>query len=341
MSIVLTAFTARGVALACRLVPLMGEGQVWALEKFRTEAVQTYTSLSRWTAEQFALKNDIIFVSATGIAVRAIAPYLQDKLTDPAILAVDEMGRFVVPLLSGHVGGANRLARRVAELLNAVPVISTATDLNRRFAVDEWAAAQGMAISDRGAAKAISAALLAGQEVGFCSEFPHSPLPEGVTEGADAPCFAVTCRRGGQFPAGTLALHPKVLAVGIGCKKGLPPEQVSAAVNQVMEGNGLAVESVACLASITLKQDDAGIHRLAKELDVPSRFYSPEELAAVEGNFTPSPFVRSVTGVDNVCERGACLASGGGQLLVKKTALSGVTVAVARRDYFVRFEVEP
>lgn len=283
----------------------------------------------------------MIFISATGIAVRAIAPYLQDKMRDPAILAVDEMGRFVVPLLSGHVGGANRLARQVALLLNATPVISTATDLNHCFAVDEWAASNGMMIADRKTAKAISAALLAGQEVGFRSEFSHDSLPMGVTERDILPCFAVTCHRREQNPSGTLTLHPKVLAVGIGCKKELPVERVSDVVNWVLERNGLAIESVACLSSITLKRNDAGIRCLAEKWRVPSYFYSPEELAAVEGDFTPSPFVRSITGVDNVCERSACLASGGGHLLVKKTALSGVTVAVAQRDYFVRFEVEP
>ncbi|MCD8354891.1 MAG: cobalamin biosynthesis protein [Clostridiales bacterium] len=338
MSLVLTAFTRRGTALACRIASALG-GQVCTLPKFHREGTATYSSLSQWTGEHFTAGDDIIFVSAVGIAVRAIAPYLQDKFTDPAILAVDEAGQFVVPVLSGHVGGANRLARQVAQTIGATAVISTATDVNGRFAVDEWAAAQGLPITDRAAAKAISAALLAGEPVGFTSEFPHDPLPEGVTEGTFNPGFAVTCRADDAFPAGTLMLHPKVLAVGIGCKKNLPPERVTETVVDLFRRRGLALESVYCLASIDLKREDAGIQLLAERLNVPCRFYTAKELAAAEGDFPGSAFVRSVTGVGSVCDRAACLEAEGGPLLVEKTACDGITVAVARRDYFVRFEV--
>ncbi|MCD7888157.1 MAG: cobalamin biosynthesis protein [Clostridiales bacterium] len=338
MSLVLTAFTQRGTALACRLAAALG-GTVYTLPKFQREGTETYVSLSQWTGERFAAGDDIIFVSAVGVAVRTIAPFLQDKFVDPAILAVDEAGRFVVPILSGHVGGANRLARQVGQIIGATAVVSTATDVNGRFAVDEWAAARGLPITDRVAAKAISAALLAGEPVGFASEFPHDPLPEGVTEEPITPGFAVTCRSDSAFPAGTLVLHPRALAVGIGCKKNLPSERVAEVVSDLLRRRGLALESVCCLASIDLKREDAGIRRLAEQLDVPCLFYTAEELAAAEGTFPGSAFVRSVTGVDSVCDRAACLAAEGGPLLVEKTARDGVTVAVARRDYFVRFEV--
>lgn len=337
MSLVLTAFTRRGTTLALRLAALLGEGQVWTLEKFQTQGVSVYPSLSQWTKEQFAVKNDIIFVGATGIAVRAIAPYLQDKLTDPAILTVDELGQFVVPLLSGHVGGANELARRVAKVLDGTAVISTATDLNQQFAVDQWAASHGMTISNRQTAKAISAALLEGKPVGFSTDFPHAPLPAGVKEGDTLPAFAVTYREEQCFPPETLVLHPKVLAVGIGCKKDLPPHHVGEVVKAVFERSHLSLQSVAFLASITLKQDDLGIQALARQLQVPSHFYTPEQLSQVTGDFTPSNFVRSITGVDNVCERSAVLAAGGGKLLVHKTPEQGVTVAVALIDYIVQF----
>ncbi|MCD8190000.1 MAG: cobalamin biosynthesis protein [Clostridiales bacterium] len=338
MSLVLTAFTRQGTALACRIASALG-GQVWTLPKFQREGTETYSALSQWTGEHFAAGDDIIFVSAVGIAVRAIAPYLRDKLTDPAILVVDEAGWFVVPVLSGHVGGANRLARQVARVIGATPVISTATDVNGRFAVDEWAAAQGLLITNRATAKAISAALLAVEPVGFTSEFPHGLLPEGVMEGNIVPGFAVTCRSDDAFPDGTLVLHPKVLTVGVGCKKDLPWSRVEEAVFDVFRRRGLALESVFCLASIDLKREDAGIRILAERLGVPCRFYTAEELAAAEGSFPDSAFVRSVTGVSSVCDRAACLAAEGGPLLAEKIACDGVTVALARRDYFVRFEV--
>ena len=128
-------------------------------------------------------KRGMIFVSAAGIAVRAIAPWVKDKMTDPPVVSVDEATRFVIPLLSGHVGGANELARRIADWLGAVPVITTATDVNGKFAVDLFAAAYHMKIMDRKEAKNISAAVLDGKKIGVFSDLPLSTLPEGFVSG--------------------------------------------------------------------------------------------------------------------------------------------------------------
>lgn len=333
----LTAFTLRGVELALHICSALGEGEVWTLPKFQREGVRCYRALSDWTEEQFAQKYDLIFVGATGIAVRSIAPHVRDKWSDPAVLSVDELGCYVIPLLSGHAGGANRLARRLAALMGAQPVITTATDLNQLFAVDEWAVRQGIPVTDPEAAKAISAALLEGEEVGFASELPHGPLPDGVRERPARPDFALTCRAGERFPAGTLVLHPRLLTVGIGCRRGTGVEELEAAVCAVLTEHGLARESVAAFASIDLKRSEAGLHALAERWAVPLSFYSAGELADLPGVFTASEFVRSVTGVDNVCERSALLCAEGGQLLAFKTALDGVTVAVARRPCFYEF----
>lgn len=340
MPLMLTAFTARGIALALQLASSLGEGEVWVPERFAQEGLGTYSSLSRWTEVQFAQGNPIIFVSATGIAVRSIAPFLGDKLTDPAVVSVDEGGRFAIPLLSGHVGGANRLARRIGKAIGAVPAISTATDVNGLFAVDEWAARQGFFVTDRTAAKRLSAALLAGQDISFTSEFPHTALPKHVKPGQEPPCFAVTCRRADRFSPGTLVLHPRWLTVGIGCRRGLPPERVGETVRALLAEHGLAEESVGCVASVELKRGDPGILRLAEEWGVPACFYRPEELMAAPGAFASSPFVYQTTGTDNVCERSAVLAAEGGALLVGKTAGNGVTVAVAQRSETVSFEQE-
>ena len=133
--------------------------------------MSAYESLGAWTAEQFAQADALVYVGATGIAVRAIAPYVRDKFVDPAVVSVDEAGRFAVPLLSGHVGGANELARAVAQICGGQAVVSTATDVNELFAVDEWAARRGFCIVERAIAKEISAWLLEGKPVGFASDF--------------------------------------------------------------------------------------------------------------------------------------------------------------------------
>lgn len=336
MSICVTAFTQRGIQLAHRIADALGEStQVWTLERFGDERSGIYQSLSRWTREQFLQKNDLIFVSAAAIAVRSVAPFLQDKFTDPAVLSVDEAGRFVIPLVSGHVGGGNQLARRLASLLGAEAVISTATDVNGRFAIDQWAAENGMTIRNRQAAKRISADILAGRTVYAQCDFPHSPFPEGVEE--REPCdFAVTRKKTSFFSDKTLVLHPPVFALGMGCRKGLPEKEILEATHQLFDERELSLDCVYCGASIDLKREDAGMRYLSKELNIPCYFYSAEELNAQSGSFTPSAFVHSVTGVDNVCERSAVAASGG-TLLIPKTKFSGITLAVAERSFFADF----
>ena len=296
-----------------------------------------YDSLENWTRDRFRASDGLIFISACGIAVRAVAPWVRDKLTDPAVVSVDEKGTFAVPLLSGHVGGANDLARAVAELTGGTAVVSTATDVNRRFAVDQWAVRQGMVFDDREAARQISAALLEGRQVGAASDYPaEGALPEGVTPDVWDLGFYVTSRTGQEDPfRRTLRLYPRVLHLGVGCRKGAPLEAVCAAVDQVLADHGLARLSVADVASIDLKREEAALHVLSELNGWPLRFYTAEELRQVEGAFTPSDFVASVTGVDNVCERAA--AASGGRLIVSKTVEGGVTVAVAEDEFVVRF----
>ena len=330
MKIALTAFTRRGAALAERLRDLLGaEGHTCALDYPRRLAEELsrpggYERVGDWAGAQFPRQDALIFVGAAGIAVRAIAPHVRDKFTDPAVLSVDEAGRFVVPLLSGHVGGANDLARHVAEVLGATPVVSTATDVNGLFAVDEWAVKHGLAITDRSLAKAVSAALLEGKRVGFASDLPLD-CPEGLYEGKADLGVWVTCRAGGgPFPE-TLRLVPKCLALGIGCRRGTSEAAIRAAVEDVLQGWDLA--AVKQVGTIDLKQDEPGLLAFCASLGVPLVPYTAEELQKAKGDFTSSEFVKGVTGVDNVCERAAVLS--GGRLTVPKQAGNGVTVAVA------------
>ena len=330
MNIALTAFTRRGMALAQELDRALAEdGHRCTLacgKKLAAEMGQldSYENLGSWAGARFADQDALIFVGATGIAVRAVAPYVKDKFTDPAVLSLDEAGRFVVPLLSGHVGGANDLARRVAVIVGGTAVISTATDVNGLFAVDEWAVKHDLAITDRRLAKAVSAALLEGKRVGFASDLPLD-CPEGLCEGKADLGVWVTCRAGGgPFPE-TLRLVPKCLALGIGCRRGTSEAAIRAVVEDVLQGWDLA--AVKQVGTIDLKQDEPGLLAFCASLGVPLVTYTVEELQKAKGDFTPSEFVKGVTGVDNVCERAAVLS--GGRLTVPKQAGNGVTVAVA------------
>ena len=341
MNIALTAFTSRGAELAERLAKALTEDghscALWVPERLAPETgLPGYRSLGPWTGERFADSDAILFVGASGIAVRAIAPYVRDKFTDPAVVSVDEAGRFAVPLLSGHVGGANDLARLVARRTGGTAAVSTATDVNGRFAVDQWAREQGFFLDGREGAKRVSAALLAGISVGMESDFPiQGPLPQGVVEGPAEAGIALTLDPEKRPFPHTVRLIPPVLHLGIGCRRGTPAATIAKAVEGVFRSRHLSLKGVAAVCSIDLKKDEAGLLAFCQGLGLPLTTYSAGELSAVPGDFTPSPFVHGVTGVDNVCERAAVRR--GGSLIVPKQAGEGVTVAVSQVPLTIRF----
>lgn len=283
----------------------------------------------------FAQADLLVFVGSCGIAVREIAPHIKSKTTDPAVLVVDELGRSVIPLLSGHIGGANRLARRTAAYLGAAAVITTATDLNKRFSVDAWAAEHGYAIDDMQMAKAISAAILE-RDIPLCSDLPvTSPLPAGLVKG-DSGALGIYIGWSRKQPFDqTLSLIPQVLHLGLGCRRGTEEQNIREAVEAVLEEHRIDPRAISCAASIDLKAAEPGLLSFCMGHSWPTSFYSAEQLREVKGCVSRSDFVNQITGVDNVCERSALL--GADTLLVPKTAHGGVTVAVAAEAMEVRF----
>lgn len=293
--------------------------------------------LSQWTGKMFAEKRAMIFVSATGIAVRAIAPWIRDKMTDPPVVTVDEGAQFVIPLLSGHVGGANELARHIADWLEAVPVITTATDVNGKFAVDLFASAYHMTIIDRKEAKNISAAVLEGKQIGVFSDLPIKKLPDGFV--MDRWCEENICItvKDPSFPekkASYLRLVPRAVVLGVGCRRGTDPEFMKEKVFALLKEHGIDPAAVKAIASVDVKQDEPAVLGLKQVFDgeclhqpCEQRFYTPEQLNQVPGDFKESDFVKKQIGVGNVCERSACAA--GGKLLVEKQAGDGITLAAA------------
>lgn len=286
-----------------------------------------YETLHQWTADHWD-RDALIFIGATGIAVRGIAPFVKDKFSDPAVISLDEQGKFIVPLLSGHVGGGNALAQKIATLIGGQAVISTATDINGVFAVDVWAKEQNLTIGDRAVAKEISAALLEGKAVGFDTDC-HIPCPQGLSEDTTQLGVWVSAKKTGSPFARTLPLIPKTLTLGIGCRRGTSREAIQSAVDEVLSQYHFA--AVYQVATIDLKEHEVGLLAFCNEYQLPLSIYSAEDLQGVEGNFTASEFVTTVTGVDNVCERSAVLA--GGRLICPKWAKNGVTVAVAERNF--------
>jgi len=329
MKISLISFTARGAALAERAAAALRERGDTAEAALGSGPDKV--SLRDWTAAAFSGSDALVFVGAAGIAVRAAAPHIVSKVSDPAVIVMDEAGRFVISLLSGHIGGANRLARELAASLGAVPVLTTGTDVNGLFAVDAWAKEQGLAIINPGQIKWVSARLLAGETIRLFSPSPIAGAPpkgvELVSEGEYDVLVSCRVRRREQV----LHLVPRVCALGVGSRRGIPAEAVHEAYEALLKKGSLMPEAVFGVFSIDMKAGERGIVDFCREAGLPFRTFSASELNGAPGTFTSSEFVKKVTGTDNVCERSAVLGCPGGKLILRKNAGNGVTMAVAAR----------
>ncbi len=392
MKIGIIAFSQKGISL----------GEKIAL-KFGGEAVLSGRDADRkkWTEEGFREKDALIFVGATGIAVRTIAPHINHKTVDQAVIVIDELGTFVIPVLSGHIGGANELANDVAGYIGATPVITTATDINGVFAVDTWARKQGMRVLNPERIKDISAKLLSGNEITVgCEDEIEGELPKLVkliktadigeiykNKSVKYYCFgkkaddrefrneAGLCVKHGKsnetMPAekgsssadpgsseknsdllseidvlvsysrcdesiksGALILVPRILTLGIGCRRGASLETVEKVFADFLDTSGIYREAVSAVASIDLKKDEAAVIEFASRLKLELKTFSAGELSGADGAFTASEFVKSTVGVDNVCERSAVYAAGNGaELIAAKYARDGVTFALAKKPF--------
>lgn len=335
MKIAIFAYSHGGCAAARRVRAVLAEAETVCYAVPRLEEAGFLPLAKDIYRERFSSMDALIFIGACGIAVREIAPYLVSKKTDPAVLCIDEKMQFVIPLLSGHIGGANDLARRLAAALGASAVITTATDVNGKFAVDAWAAKNECAISSMPLAKKVAAEILE-RDVPLVSDFPiKGVLPGGIVEKTQGALGIVIGYCTKEPFAETLRLTPRVLRVGIGCRRGTAQETVEAAVAAVLSAHQLDPSAVKGVYSIDLKQQEAGLLAACAKHNWPTVFYTAEELRSVPGEFTDSPFVQEMTGVGNVCERAAM--RGAEKLLVKKTAVDGVTVAVAAEHWEVSF----
>ena len=330
------AFTERGKATARRVADhLDGEIDLYAPARLAGEGFATYEgSLPGFVGGLFD-REALIFVGAAGIALRAVAPYVASKKSDPAVLCMDEAARYVIPLLSGHIGGANALARRLAAALDATPVVTTATDVNDRFSVDTWATEHGMAITSMVLAKRVSAEILV-RDVPFWSDADRPDTLAGGLVWSDSGELGICASVHDVKPFDdTLLLVPRVLHIGVGCRRGTPAEAIEAAILKILAEYKLRPEAVARVASIDVKANEAGLLECCRSHGWPIRFYSAAQLNAVQGSFSKSEFVKNTVGVDNVCERAA--AASGGEIIVKKTAMNGVTAAVAEMKWGIEF----
>lgn len=341
--IIIFSFSKKGHALAERI----------QLEYPHARLIRDFKQkrLVEQVEEVFLQYHTLIFIGAAGIAVRGIAPFIKGKDQDPAVLVVDELGQFVIPLLSGHLGGANEYGETLARVLEATPVVTTATDINRVFAVDMWAKQNKLFIQNIDHIKYISAAVLAGERIGIISEIPLE-LEAGNTQDkrlhevseyreykqnmskSEAPQSGILIAESYQEVFNhTLWLTPKKYILGVGCRKGMDAQVFEQQLLEFLESHNISIHLIGCMASIDLKAEELAIVAFARKYGIEFRTFAAEELADVKGTFSKSDFVQSVTGVDNVCERSAKLVSGAEELSIKKTISQGMTMAVCEICY--------
>ncbi|MCX7883581.1 MAG: cobalt-precorrin 5A hydrolase [Caloramator sp.] len=271
--------------------------------------------------------NCLIFISSAGIALRLIAPYIKHKSKDPAVVVVDDMGNFAISLLSGHIGGANEITKKIADILKCTPVITTASDVRGIESVDMFAKKYGFFIESFEDAKKITSMMLEGKRIGIISEM-NLCLKYGniVKENADG-YIVITCKESFNIDKSNCILRPKILNVGIGCRRGKSKEEIINAIKSVFLEEDLSLKCIKFLCSIDIKKDEKGIIDACEYLKCDFKTFTKDEIEKVQDRFDKSDFVFEKVKVTSVAEPCAYLL---GEIIVKKRVFDGITIAVSK-----------
>lgn len=335
--------TPNGLKLAEKIIANLPSTDLFVSASLEPDIPHTpFGRMSAAVAEHFRAYSGHIFITATGIAVRMIAPFLMHKTKDPAVVVIDEAGRHVISLVSGHIGGANALTEKVAALTGARPVITTATDVSGVPAIDTAAVEHDLAIENPEAIKKVNMAFIRKEAVYLYdpadiladavlkSFLIRVELRDGAWPGpADSPGIYVGDGVA-ALPEGVLVLRPRSLAAGIGCNRNTEKDEIKELLLGTLAEHRLSIHSLKTMASINIKNDEPGLLALSAELNVPLVFYTKEALNTAMGIENPSPMVENHTGAKSVCEAAAILATGQGNLTVPKKKSRNATVAIAR-----------
>ncbi len=333
-SLKIWAVTACGARLGQRLCDALGAELCLAEKPWASEfpGAHLVPSLREGLAHAFTGAEGHVFVMATGIVVRMIAPLLVNKAQDPAVVVMDEAGRFAVSLVSGHIGGANRLASEAAAAVGAVPVITTATDTHGIPSVDGVVSERGLVVENPSAIKAVNMALLEKRKpflwdpFGFYADMAtlYTPVSERAVADVVVDCTTAPAKEG------ALLIRPICLTVGVGCNRGTDVDEIMAVIGMAFETGDLSILCLKAMASIDVKADELGILQAAERFGVPLSFYTKDQLSGTHGVVTPSAAALKHVGTVSVCEAAAIQSARMGPLLVPKVKSKNVTAALAR-----------
>lgn len=353
------AFSKQGIDMGFRVrqhLSNMGHQVTnFGIEKYVDNAnMKPFRKISDVIEQEMKICEVIVFICASGIAVRAIAPYIQNKVSDPAVLVMDETGNFVIPILSGHIGGANQLAEILAKSLSkegtkCIPVITTATDSYKKFSVDNWAKRQGLGIMEMDIAKEISVMALQQEMIPIyvddsCEKY-MAKVPKGCCRVKGKffndriedyktgiyVCQSEEVKKKLQPFTQTLHLIPRKYVLGIGCRKEISYDKVEKCFLDTLQEMNIYPQEIGWLTTIDIKRNEPALLELSARYHLEMFSYTSKQLQQAEGDFDSSEFVKKITGVDNVCERSAAIGSNCGKKVCKKRVQEGVTVSVYER----------
>ena len=340
MKLAIFALTRKGSELGRRLKDLLHDGELFLPRKFAREGERGFEKLRRALADAFGRYEALVLIMAAGAAVRLVAPHLKGKGEDPGVVVLDEKGRFAVSLLGGHSRGANELARRMAFLLGARPVITTSSDINEIPPIDLLGRKFGWELENPESSAPVISAILNGEGVGIYQDAGEESWQEGLPpnvqifrsleelkEAKLKAAILITEKTAEGLPQTTLIFRPKNLVVGIGLHRGIEASRVEEAVLKVLREHGLSFRNIRNLATVRGREEEPGLLEFARKYNLPIDSFSLEELKSL--NPPSRSAARRLLGVPGVCEPAALLSSRG-RLLVPKVKFKDITLAVAR-----------
>lgn len=282
----------------------------------------------------------IVAIMASGILIRSIAPYIESKVSDPAIINIDDNGKFVISTLSGHLGGANALTNKIANLINAIPVITTSTDVNNKLGIDVLAKDLYLSIDDTKEILFFNKAILEGSEITFTlnPDKNHDYLRDYLSNNTLEMNVSFNYYSGinsdeihVSLDNHKIVLNEKKIVVGIGCRRGKEYEKILEGFNKSLKDLKIHKSRVNMLSSAEIKKDEKGILELSDILEIPINFVDLDKLKLFESrDIQKSEFVKSKFGIYGVSEPSALITAGfDSKLIYKKTSYDGVTIAIA------------
>ena len=342
------AITKNGIKIGLELKKISSSWKIFAPSKFsdNNPQIEWYSEpSSKKIAELFQSNDALVCIFSLGAVIRLISPYLKDKKTDPAVLVIDDTAKFVISVLSGHIGGANQLTQEISEKLEATAVITTAADVNKTIAVDLLGKEFGWKIDDDSTVTKISAHMVNEEKIGVFQDagnknWWNKQLPSNVTiyssidemKKSESKGFLIISDKkieDREILENSVVYRPPTLVAGVGLHGDTTKETINEGLNFCLEKFNLSRKSIAKLVSIKKEHDVPGLVELGKEMNVPIEYFQKEELAAIEIP-NPSETVQAFEGTPSVSEAAAIKSSGGRLVVEKQKFPPNLTIAIAR-----------